>query len=241
MSGFATLGAAFGAGGLSVLSPCVLPLLPIVLAGAAAQGRGAALALAAGLAVAFAASGIFLATIGFAIGLDSGAARPVAAILMIGLGAALLAPGAQSRIGQVLAPLGAVFAHAARLADGRGVGGSFLLGALLGLAWSPCVGPTLGAAAVLAAQGKDLPMVAMTMTAFGIGAALPLLALGAVSHARLAAMRARLGDAGRGGRIALGLGLVVFGVLVATGFDKALEAAILDRAPDWLVRLTTAL
>ena len=66
----ATLLAAFGAGMLSVLSPCVLPLLPILAATAAAEGRAAPLALAAGLAVSFSVTGIALATIGFAAGLD---------------------------------------------------------------------------------------------------------------------------------------------------------------------------
>ena len=62
--------------------------------------------------------------------------------------------------------------------DTGGPAGQFGVGVLLGAVWSPCVGPTLGAASLLAAQGRDLGQVALTMFVFGLGAALPLLALG---------------------------------------------------------------
>src|SRR3546814_19930163 len=77
---------------------------------------------------------------------------------------------------------------------------SDLLGLLLGAVWSPCFGPTLGAASVLAAQGKDLGQVALVMIAFGIGAALPLLLLGLVSREVMMRWRDRLLRAGQGGR-----------------------------------------
>ena len=84
----ATLGLALLAGVLSVLSPCVLPLLPIVLGTAASQHRLGPAALAAGLALSFTAIGLFVATIGFAAGLDTGVFRTVSAVLLIA-GAAL--------------------------------------------------------------------------------------------------------------------------------------------------------
>ena len=87
-----TLGLAFLAGALSILSPCVLPLLPIVLGSAAAEHRLAPAALAAGVALTFVAIGLFVATIGFAIGLDAGVFRLVAAVLLIGVGLLLLVP-----------------------------------------------------------------------------------------------------------------------------------------------------
>ena len=64
-----------------------------------------------------------------------------------------------------------------------GLAGQFAVGLLLGAVWSPCVGPTLGAASLLASQGKDLPQVALTMVVFGIGAAVPLILLGLLSRA----------------------------------------------------------
>ena len=74
-----TLGLAFLAGLLSILSPCVLPLLPIVLGAAASEHRLGPIALAAGVALSFVAIGLFIATIGFGLGLDGDVFRFVAA------------------------------------------------------------------------------------------------------------------------------------------------------------------
>ena len=74
-----TFGLAFLAGILSVLSPCVLPLLPLVLGAAASEHRLGPAALAAGLALSFVAIGLFVATVGFAVGLDGDVFRTVAA------------------------------------------------------------------------------------------------------------------------------------------------------------------
>src|SRR3989337_2013475 len=100
-----TLGLAFVAGALSVLSPCVLPLLPIVLGTASSEHRLGPAALAAGLAVSFTAIGLFVATIGFAAGLDTGVFRTVAAILLIGAGAVLLVPRLQEQFALAAAPV----------------------------------------------------------------------------------------------------------------------------------------
>src|SRR3546814_1679653 len=100
---------------------------------------------------------------------------------------------------------------------------SDLLGLLLGAVWSPCFGPTLGAASVLAAQGKDVGQVALVMIAFGIGAALPLLLLGLVSREVMMRWRDRLLRTGQGGKVMLGILLLVIGLLILTWLDKRLE------------------
>ena len=167
-----TLGLAFLAGCLSILSPCVLPLVPIVLASAASQHRLGPIALAAGLGLSFTAIGLFVATIGFAIGLDQDVLRTFGAVLLIALGFVLLLPSLQAQVATAAGPVSNWVEERFGDFDAGGVSGRFSLGLLLGAVWSPCVGPTLGAASVLAAQGKDLIQVALTMLAFGIGAAL---------------------------------------------------------------------
>jgi cytochrome c biogenesis protein CcdA len=235
----ATLGLAFLAGVLSVLSPCVLPLLPIVLGTAASQHRLGPAALAAGLALSFTVIGLFVATIGFAAGLDTGFFRTVSAILLIGVGLVLLVPRLQEQFALAAAPVSNwAGGHADSFTPG-GLAGQFGLGLLLGAVWSPCVGPTLGAASVLAAKGEDLAQVALTMLAFGIGAALPLLLLGMLSREAMMRWRGRLMETGRTGKTVLGLVLVAVGLLVATNFDKRLEAILVDASPEWLTQLTT--
>jgi cytochrome c-type biogenesis protein len=119
------------------------------------------------------------------------------------------------------------------------VWGQFGLGLLLGTVWAPCVGPTLGAASLLAAKGEDLGQVALTMLVFGIGAALPLMLLGFVSREAMLRWRGRLAEAGKGGKMLLGALLVAVGLLIATGADKRLETYLVDVSPEWLTNLTT--
>lgn len=230
---------AFLAGVLSTLSPCVLPLLPIVLGAALTEHRYGPVALAGGVALAYVAVGLFVATIGFAIGFDQDVFRYVAAALLIVIGIVLLLPKLQAQLAVAAGPFGN-WAHAqAGGMSTRGLSGQFALGLLLGTVWSPCVGPTLGAASVLAAQGKDIGRVALTMIAFGIGAAAPLIALGMLSREALMRWRDRLLQAGKGGKHLLGALLLFVGMLIVSGLDKRLEAVIVDASPAWLTRLTT--
>ncbi|WP_232630411.1 cytochrome c biogenesis protein CcdA [Methylobacterium sp. Leaf118] len=234
-----SLGLALLAGLLSVLSPCVLPLLPLVLGAAASAHRFGPAALAAGLALSFTAIGLFVATVGFALGLDTALFRTGAAVLLVGIGLVLLVPAAQTRLAVAAGPIAD---WAERRFGGRataGLTGQFGLGLLLGAVWSPCVGPTLGAASLLAAQGRDLAGVAATMAMFGLGAALPLLVLGAVSRGLLLRLRGGLMRLGRGLKAGLGALLVATGLAVLVGLDKAIETALVDAAPDWLNALTT--
>lgn len=229
----------FVAGLLSTLSPCVLPLLPILIATALGQHKRGPLALAAGLALSFTLVGTFLATLGNAIGLDAGVLRTLAALMLIAFGLVLLSARAQAWFAQATARAGAAGEGILARITGTGWAGQFALGLGLGLVWSPCVGPTLGAASTLAAQGRQLSQIALLMLVFGLGAALPLIVLGSVSQGvgRHFAQRMRL--AGQRGRSLLGGVLVVIGVAVATGGDKLAEAWLLDHSPDWLTHLTT--
>ncbi|MFO1183435.1 MAG: cytochrome c biogenesis CcdA family protein [Bauldia sp.] len=238
----ATLALAFLAGALTVLSPCVLPLLPIVLASAAGGRRFGPLALAAGLATSFVAVGLFLATAGFALGIDDRAFRTFGAVAMIAVGALLTVPALQTRLAAAGAPLARwADARIAGIGGGEGTGplGQFLIGLLLGAVWSPCVGPTLGAASVLAAQGEALGEVALTMLLFGFGAAAPLVAIGLASREVLTRWRSRLLHGGRALKMAMGAVFLVLGLAVLTGLDKRIETALVELSPDWLTALTT--
>ena len=236
MSGIAL---ALIAGVLSTLSPCVLPLLPILLGAATGEHRYGPVALAGGLALSFVVIGLFVATIGFAFGLDQEIFRSVAAVLLIAVGGVLLVPKLQMQFAAATGPVGNwAQSHTGGFA-GRGWGGQFAVGLLLGAVWSPCVGPTLGAASVLAARSENLPGVAVTMLAFGIGAALPLLLIGMMSREALMRWRSRMLAAGSRGKLVMGVLLIAVGVLILTGLDKRLEAVLVVASPAWLTELTT--
>ena len=235
----ATLGLALLAGLLSVLSPCVLPLLPIVLGAAASEHRFGPAALAAGVAVSFVAVGLFVATVGFSIGLDGEVVRRVAAVAMIVIGVVLMVPALQARVATAGGPVGNWVDQTFGGGPMSGLQGQFAMGLLLGAVWSPCVGPTLGAASALAARGESLPLVAATMAAFGIGAGLPLALLGSLSRPAMARWRDRLISGGKGAKIALGVLLVAIGLVILTGADKQIESALVEWSPAWLTALTT--
>ena len=131
----------------------------------------------------FVAIGLFFATIGFSLGLDSGVLREASAVVLVLIGVVLAIPPLQARLALAAGPVAqwtdARFGGVSR----QGFWGQLGVGLLLGAVWSPCVGPTLGAASALAAEGRDLGQVGATMLVFGIGAALPLLLLGLVSRA----------------------------------------------------------
>ncbi|ODV09969.1 MAG: cytochrome C biogenesis protein [Rubrivivax sp. SCN 70-15] len=227
------------AGVLSTLSPCVLALLPIVVAAALAEHRHGPLALAAGLTVSFTAVGLFVATIGLATGVDQGPLRKGAAVLMIVFGAFLLSARLQQRFAQAAAGLGNAGDGLIARLHPKGWSGQFAIGLLLGLVWAPCSGPTLGAAVTLATQGTQLAQAAILMALFGLGAATPLLAVGQLSAATLNRLRGRLVAAGTTGRRLLGAVLLGIGTAIVTGLDKSVEAWLLRLAPKWLEELST--
>ncbi len=197
------------------------------------------MALAGGLALSFTVIGLFVATVGFAIGLDSDFFRLVAAILFIVVGAVLVVPSFQARLATAAGPVSNWSERHFGALPTAGISGQFALGLLLGAVWIPCVGPTLGAASLLAAQGRDLGGVALTMLAFGLGAALPLALLGSLSRAAIMRWRDRLAGAGKGIKMALGAVLIVAGAAILAGYDHTLETALVQASPDWLTALTT--
>lgn|SRR5262245_9831563 len=234
-----SVGIALLAGMLSTLSPCVLPLIPMVLGAAASAHRLGAVALATGLATSFVAIGLFIATIGYSIGFDVGHFRALGGAAMIGVGVVLVVPSMQIWFALAAGPLSGWAERHFRGFSITGLRGQLALGLLLGVVWSPCVGPTLGAASVVAARGQDLGRVAVVMGAFGIGAALPLAVLGLLSRGVVMGWHGRLAHVGKGGKMVLGSLLVVIGTLILTGFDKRVETFVVDVSPPSLTELTT--
>lgn len=239
--GFAVFGLSLAAGMLSTLSPCVLPLAPILVGTALSAHRLGPLALAGGVAASFAAVGTVVAGLGAAAGFDPAVFRRVAAAVLVGFAVVLLAPRLQERFAVATSALSGAGQTALSRLTLDGLTGQFVLGLLLGVAWSPCVGPTLGAAVTLASQGKALSQVAVVMLVFGVGAGLPLLAVGLVSRQALAGLRGRLLAAGVFGKRVFGVALLTVGLAILAGVDKAVEGWLLEASPDWLLQLTTSL
>jgi cytochrome c biogenesis protein CcdA len=229
---------AFFAGTLTVINPCILPLLPVVVAAAFANGKLGAAALLAGLVAGFATLGIVVNATGALFGIGEGVLRNAVAILLILFAAILLIPALERRFSNLVAPVGAASANFAARASNYGIAGQFLVGILLGAIWAPCAGPSVGAALSLAAEAGGYLTAALRMTAFALGAALVLflVAIGARSLASRSSGVSKIAPYAK--KIAGGAFLLV-GVMMLTGFDKIVEAGLLDLMPDWLVAFTT--
>jgi cytochrome c biogenesis protein CcdA len=227
------------AGLLSTLSPCVLPIVPILLSSATNAHRRAPWALAAGLAISYAIIGTTLAWAGAALAVDASVFRNIGAAILGALGLVLMSGSLQQRFASATAGIGDAGNNLISRMRLDGLGGQFAIGLLLGVVWSPCVGPTLGAAILLASQGSQLPQAALLMGIFGIGAALPVVGLAYVSRGVMLKMRGKLMQAGKAGKMLLGAVMVALALMILTGLDKHLEAWLVDSSPAWLTRLTT--
>ncbi|MCQ3830304.1 sulfite exporter TauE/SafE family protein [Microbulbifer elongatus] len=224
------------AGIVGILSPCVWPLVPVVMTSATTGGRSGPFFMALGLATAFAVAGTVLTLLLINLGLDPVAYRNFAAVLLILVALTLLFPQLGTWLSGQLSRLTGRFGNSSG-GDHTTAGGQFLVGALLGLVWLPCVGPTLGAAIALASVGHQIPLAFVVMFAFGIGTAAALLAAAYVSGKLLDRWRGNImTNADRGKKI-LGALLLVLGLMVLTGLDKVLEAFALGILPDWALTL----
>ncbi len=223
-----SLAAALGAGLLSFLSPCVLPLIPAYLSFLSGYGledlkagkhRGRvlvrSLAFSAGFALVFAILGLVFSGGAMLLG---GAARTVS--IVAGLVVVLLGLNLVFDFAKFL-NLEARFHPAAAPA---GAGGAFLAGLAFGAGWSPCVGPVLASILLLAAREGSFGASAALLGAYSLGLALPFVAAGLFLD-RLTPLMAWFKKRARGVRIASGLLLVALGAAMALGRLSAISGA----------------
>ena len=232
---------AYAAGLLTLINPCVLPILPIVLAGALQASRFGPLALAAGMGLAFVTLGFGVIAAGHLVGLREETVARAGAVLMIGFGLVLLIPQAQARF--ALATAGVAQRADTGMQDIQRDGwqGQFLGGLLLGAVWSPCVGPTLGGAISLASQGEDLGRAFVIMLGFALGIGTVVVALG---YGARGLMRRHMGSLRRfaqSSRPILGAVFVFVGVAILMRWHQMAEIWLLDRLPVWLLDLSVSI
>ena len=182
MASIGQLGLSLAAGSLTTLSPCVFPILPLVLGGAVQQNRLAPLAMGVGMAGSFALIGMALGLLGPALGIDGDHVRVAGAILLVAFGVVMLVPALNERFTNLVMPLASSANHASSRLNAGSLSGALGLGALLGLVWSPCSGPLLASALALVASEGGALSGGLILGLFGIGAAIPLVAVAYASR-----------------------------------------------------------
>ena len=234
-------GLSLAAGGLTTLSPCVFPLLPLVLGGAMQASRFAPLAMGAGMAVSFALIGMLLGAVGPALDLDTDHVRTAGALLLLAFAVVMLVPRLNRRFTEWMMPIASSANAASARLSGGSLGSAFVLGGVLGLVWSPCSGPLLASALALVASEGGVARGGTILGLFGLGAAIPLVAVAYASRAGI--HRARGWVLGHVERIKTVFALLLgaMGVAILTGADKWLEARVTSWLPDAWVRLTVGI
>lgn len=233
------LGLSLLAGSLTTLSPCVFPILPLVVGGAVQGNRLAPVAMGVGMATSFALIGILLGALGPALGIDSEHVRVFGAWLLIAFGLVMLVPFLNQRFTQWMLPIASGANAASARLDGGSLGGALLLGGVLGLVWSPCSGPLLASALTLVASEGGALRGGIILGLFGLGAAIPLVAVAYASRRGFTAARGWVMTRIDGIKKAFGVLILLTGIAILSGGDKWLEARVVELMPEAWVRATT--
>ena len=208
------IGIGLAAGFITAISPCVLPVLPIVFAGGATGGRRKPFAIVAGLVVSFSAFTLFGVWLLRKLGLPQDFLRNVAIALLFLVAATLIFPRVEELVQRPFLRL--------TRRPGGDLGGGFLLGASLGLVFVPCAGPVLAAITVVGAT-QDVGGRAIVLTvAYAIGAAVPMLVVAFGGRAGMNALRPHAQALRRG----LGIVVALTALAIAFNVDRHFQTAV---------------
>ena len=226
------------AGLLTLINPCILPVLPIVLATALQVSRYGPVALAAGMSLSFVVVGMTIAVFGRAIGLLPEDVAKGSAVLMVAFGLVLLVP--RFSAGFATATAGVAMRADAGIdqIDRNGLRGQVLGGALLGAVWVPCIGPTLGGAISLASGGESLLWATAIMTSFALGISTIMLTLGYGAQSAIRARRDWLSAIAVKARPAMAIIFILNGLVLLFDLQRIAEFWLIENLPFWLQDLS---
>ncbi len=227
------IGFALLAGAGTAVSPCVLPILPVLAAAGVTGGRRRPLGIAVGLAAAFTFAAVGLVYVIDALGLPDDVQRTAAIVVLAGFGISILLPPVGDRVEAALSRV----VGAPRMRRGQGLGSGLLVGAGLGLVYFPCAGPILAGVITLSAAQELTAGRILIVAAYAIGSAAVLYALllgGRRAIDRLRPARGRL-------QAATGALMVVAALALAFSWDRDFEQAIATGLPDWVTNPTSGL
>ncbi len=221
------------AGAATALSPCVLPILPVVAAGGVTEVAGGRWGIAIGLAASFTFSVALLAYVIDALGLPDDIQRTIAIVVLAGFGIAILVPAVGDRIEAAISRV----VGAPRMRQGEGFGSGLLLGAGLGLVYAPCAGPILAGVITPSASQTLTISRLLVVAAYAIGS-------GAVLHVLLLGGRRpidRVKPARGAIQTATGVLMIAAALVVALDLDSRFEQRIATALPDWVTNPTNGI
>jgi cytochrome c biogenesis protein CcdA len=204
------------AGMLTVLAPCVLPMLPVVLGASVGRTSGARpVFIALGFALAFSCVALLFGAFSQALGVSQEVLRDVSIALLLAFGVLMIWPTPflwlSAQASGLLNRVSSVGDHA-----GGGKLGGLVVGLTLGAVWTPCAGPVLGSILALVATEAELSHAAALLACYAVGAALPM--LGIAYGGQYASTRVRQ-FARHAHRLQQGFGVLVIAQAVAMHYQ----------------------
>lgn len=229
---------AYIAGLLTLINPCVLPILPIVLVTALNANRLGPVALAAGLSASFVVFGVLVTAFGTSVGLTQEMLAQIGAALMIVFGTILVVPSFAQRFELATAGLASTAGARMNAVDTGSMRGQFVGGLLLGVVWSPCIGPTLGGAIALASQGQNLLYVTLIMMVFAAGVSTFVIGLGIGAQEGLRKRSQLFAGLAERSKPIIGITFIIIGLMLFFRLHHVLEGLLLNVMPIWLQDLS---
>jgi len=226
------------AGLLTLINPCVLPVLPIVLATALQVNRFGPIALAAGMGLAFVSLGIIVSAFGAALGIHPETISRTAAFLMIGFGVVLLVPRDVVSFSWLIDSVSSHADSQLNSMDQSGLRGQFFAGVLLGALWSPCIGPTLGGAIALASGGGSLLWSTSIMISFAVGVSNVIFLLAYGTRSILKRRKRLMRNLSVSARNIFGWILILVGMMILFKVHHMFEIWAVQNLPFWLQDLS---
>lgn len=225
----------FLSGVLTSISPCILPILPLIIGSSLQKNKLAPLFIAMGLVLSFSLVGTIIVYLSSALGFDSGVIRSLGGFILLLLGSTLIFTSSQVLLQKLLGPIANIANQYTEKFNLDNLLGQFILGVLLGFVWSPCIGPTIGLAIGLAANSSTLLKAMTLMFMFSLGATLPLIIVAYGSRQFFYKRRSTIIYFGNKVRIFMGIILLAIAISILTDFDKEIEAKILRCLPgNWI-------
>lgn len=228
---------AFLAGIVTILSPCILPVLPIILSGSLTGGKNRPLGIVSGFVVSFTFFTLFLSTIVKATNISADALRSLAVILLVFFGISLLIPKMQIWMERLFSKLTSLNSQHSSPSSSSDFFSGIPIGMSLGLVWAPCVGPIIASVITLAATSQVNSAAVIITLFYSLGTALPMLA---ITYGGRQLLQKAPGLLANTGNIQKGFGvlMVITAIAIFFNFDRQVQSYILTVFPQYGTGLT---
>lgn len=225
---------AFLAGIVTILSPCILPVLPIVLSGSISGGKRRPWGVVLGFILSFTIFTLFLTALVKSLGISSNTLRSISVVIIFLFGLSLILPNFQVFLEKLFSKLSSLFP---KTNSNSGFWGGLLVGVTVGLLWTPCVGPILGSVISLAVSGSVTSSTFLITLAYSLGTALPMLAI-VYGGRQLLNKVPWLTQNTAKIQIAFGVVMMLTALAIFFNLDRKFQSYILEKFPQYGTGLT---